>query len=166
MIVPFHCIQSVYKTFPWGKVARRVVLCAADQNKLIASGNHTTTKPDEGGTPKVCPASPSGGAGRKLVCWTFLMSNGPHQSKIGSGNRFLPASPRGSLGVLPHHQKQGSYFINSNISSFCFSTSSIISMYCSGNLGLWKRFRLPSGKLTLFIPPPPRDRMVWTSSIM
>ena len=57
-------------------------------------------------------------------------------------------------------------FISSNISSFWERTLSSISMYCSGNLGLWNRSILPPGRLTLFMPPPPRDKMVWTSSIM
>ncbi len=52
------------------------------------------------------------------------------------------------------------------ISSFCFKTESSCPMYCSGNLGLWKRVRCPSGRLTLVMPPPPRERMVWVSSIM
>ena len=30
-------------------------------------------------------------------------------------------------------------------------------MYCSGNFGLWNRRRVPSGRLTLFMPPPPRE---------
>ena len=57
-------------------------------------------------------------------------------------------------------------YISANNSSFCLQTESIISMYCSGNLGLWKRWRVPFGRLTLFIPPPPRETMVCSSSIM
>ena len=51
-------------------------------------------------------------------------------------------------------------FISANISSFWRSTLSIISIYCSGNLGLWKRSIFPPGRLSLFIPPPPREMMV------
>ena len=58
------------------------------------------------------------------------------------------------------------FYNNANSSFFCSSTLGSSSMYCSGNLGLWKRCNAPPGRLTLFMPPPPKERMVCTSSIM
>ena len=51
-------------------------------------------------------------------------------------------------------------------SRFCSSTVSNCSMYCSGNFGLWNRVRRPPGRLILVMPPPPRERMLCSSSIM
>ena len=62
--------------------------------------------------------------------------------------------------------RSNGFYNNANSSFFCSSTLGSSSMYCSGNLGLWKRCNAPSGRLTLFMPPPPKERMVCTSSIM
>ena len=94
----------------------------------------------------------------------------PHQSQ--RKHRFRSAAvllrqlpPGGSQGRLRRTGRQVAdpyrgLYRSSNSSFFCSSTLGSSSIYCSGNLGLWKRCKLPSGRLTLFMPPPPRLRMV------
>ena len=88
-------------------------------------------------------------------------STGYSLNREGSGDFHRPYEMRG-IYLVPFNVP----YNNANSSFFCSSTLGSSSMYCSGNLGLWKRCNAPPGRLTLFIPPPPKERMVCTSSIM
>ena len=88
-------------------------------------------------------------------------STGCSLNREGSGDFHRPYEMRG-IYLVPFNV----LYNNANSSFFCSSTLGSSSMYCSGNLGLWKRCNAPPGRLTLFMPPPPKERMVCTSSIM